>query len=151
MPADVQPTGSIADALANAGRLLAERPDLAAEQALAILEAAPGHPQARLLAGAAKRRIGEAGAGAALLTPLSREQPNAPMVWYELGLAMADLGRDAEAAAALRRATTLKGDFADAWRVLGDVLTLGGDGAGADAAYARAIAASVNDPDLVAA
>ncbi|MFI4975764.1 MAG: sulfotransferase [Caulobacterales bacterium] len=38
-----------------------------------------------------------------------------------------------------------------AWRALGDQLTLAGDTAGADAAYAQHIGAGVNDPDLMEA
>jgi len=49
---------------------------------------------------------------------------------------------------ALRRATAADPDNPDGWRALGDQLILKGDGAGADAAYARQIRASVNDPAL---
>ncbi|MDQ4086818.1 MAG: sulfotransferase [Pseudomonadota bacterium] len=51
--------GTIAQALALASRLLREDPRLAAEQARAILEASPHHPDAYRLLGAALRRIGE--------------------------------------------------------------------------------------------
>ena len=60
------------------------------------------------------------------------------------------MGRHQEAAAALRRATELEPD-GPAWRALGDQLTLLDDAAGADAAYAQSIKASVRDPHLMQA
>ena len=41
-----EPTGTLATALAHAGKLLAARPDGAAEQAREILKVIPGQPQA---------------------------------------------------------------------------------------------------------
>lgn len=109
-------TGSVAEALANARRLLKVDAALAQEQAAEILKVEPNS------------------AGAALA----------------LGLALAQQGQHAEAAKALRRAAELdpKGH---AWRALGDQLTLLDDTAGADAAYAQSIRASVNDPNLMQA
>ena len=45
--------------------------------------------------------------------------------------------------------STLKPDFADAWRTLGDHLHAIGDATAADAAYARQIRASTRDPRLL--
>ncbi|MEZ5994869.1 MAG: sulfotransferase [Hyphomonadaceae bacterium] len=67
-----------------------------------------------------------------------------------LGLAHSHAGRGAEAASALRRAAELDPN-GPAWRALGDQLTLMEDGAGADAAYAQAIRASVREPKLMQA
>ncbi|HWA60561.1 MAG TPA: sulfotransferase [Caulobacteraceae bacterium] len=145
------PTGTIQTALAHAARLLESRAELAAEQARAVLEAAPGHPQAQLILAAALRRQGRAEEARAILQPLAAQQPRAPAVHLELGVALAELGEDGEALASLRRATALAPDLADAWRALGDVLTLGGSTEEADAAYARGIAASVRDPALAEA
>lgn len=64
------------------------------------------------------------------------------------GRALAALGRRDDAIAALRRAVARDPRSAEAWRTLGDQLILTGDGPGADAAYARHIRASVNDPRL---
>src|ERR1700733_16110252 len=55
------------------------------------------------------------------------------------------------AVAALQRAVTLKPDMADAWRALGDELTIAGDAAGADSAYAQNVRASTKDPRLLTA
>ncbi|MGF7148780.1 tetratricopeptide (TPR) repeat protein [Sphingomonas zeicaulis] len=52
------------------------------------------------------------------------------------------------AIAALLRATRAEPDNPEGWRALGDQFVLKGDGAGADAAYARQIKTSVNDPAL---
>ncbi|MEQ1618417.1 MAG: sulfotransferase [Terricaulis sp.] len=68
-----------------------------------------------------------------------------------LGLARARMGRHQEAAEALRRATQADPGSTEAWRALGDQLTLIEDRPGADAAYAQSIRASVNDPKLMEA
>jgi len=66
-----------------------------------------------------------------------------------LGLARAGLGQHGDAVVALRRAAELDPKSSAAWRALGDQLTILEDGAGADAAYAQSIKASVNDPRLM--
>lgn len=64
------------------------------------------------------------------------------------GLALAALGRTADAIAALRRSTAEDPEAPEAWRALGDQLVLSGDDAGADRAYAQQIRTSVRDPML---
>jgi predicted Zn-dependent protease len=145
------PVGSLETALAHTARLLGADAAIAEAQAREILKVAPDHPRAVLLLGAALRRQGRAQAARALLEPLAAQQPNAPAVHLELGGVLADLGEDEAAITAIGRATVLKPDLADAWRALGDALTLVGRTAEADRAYARGIAASVRDPELVAA
>ncbi|MEI9964729.1 MAG: tetratricopeptide repeat protein [Caulobacteraceae bacterium] len=86
-----------------------------------------------------------------MLAPLAAAQPNAAGAQLEHGLVLAGLGRTPEAIAALTRATRLKPDLPLAWRALADQFVLTGDYAAADAAYARQIKASVNDPALVEA
>lgn len=142
---------TVATALSHAEALLATRPDAAARQSEAILAAAPGHPQAELILAAARRRQGDLTTARAILDPLARAQPRAPRVHVEHGLTLAGLGELLAAAAALRHAVTLDPGMPDAWRALGDVLTLQEDAAGADAAYARHIETSVRDPRLMAA
>ena len=68
-----------------------------------------------------------------------------------LGLARAAMGRHREAAVALKRGVELEPMASGAWRALGDQLTLLDDQAGADAAYAQSIRASVTDPRLMEA
>ena len=143
--------GSLALALAHGERLLQSRPELAEEQAGEILKAAPGHPEALLLLAAAKRARGAAAEARPLLENLVRTHPQWPGAHLHLGLALSALGEGRAAARAFRRAGELKPDLVEAWRALGDQLTLDGDAPAADHAYAQAIRASVNDPQLMKA
>ncbi len=144
-----EPVGSIEVALAHASRLLPQRPELAAEQAGEILKVAPGHPLATLLLGAAQRCLGKSDEATVLLEQLTQSQPNWAAAHFELALALIDSGKPA--LDPLRRAVDLKPDLPDAWRVLGDQLTIAGDLKGADQAYAQHIRASTRDPRLIAA
>jgi predicted Zn-dependent protease len=139
------------DALAQAARMLAARPDLAEEQVREILKAVPDQPHALLMLGAARRLQNDPAGARALLEPLTLAQPNAPDVQFELGMALGALGENRKAIAVLSRAAALNLKHPQAWRALGDEKTLAGDTKGADAAYARHIQASVNDPKLMEA
>ena len=143
--------GTIEAALHHGQHLLAIAPARAAKQAAELLAAVPGHPQALLLLGAARARLGDAEGAWAVLEPLARAQPRAAAVQAEFGSLLAGFGQTEAAIAALRRATTLKPDLPQAWRTLGDLLIFAGRGDEADAAYARHLRASVRDPDLMAA
>jgi tetratricopeptide (TPR) repeat protein len=145
------PTASLAAALEHASKLLRSRPDLAERQAGEILAVVPDDPRAKLILGSARRRLGDATAARTVLEPLARTQPRSADTHHELGLTLAALGEGEPAIGALRRAVTLKRDMPDAWRALGDQLSLAGDGEGADLAYAEHIRASVNDPLLMKA
>jgi tetratricopeptide (TPR) repeat protein len=145
------PVGSLDIALNHAARLLATQPALAAEQAAEILKVVPGHPLATLLLGAARRACGEAAAAVQILGPLVAAQPNWAAAHYEHGVALGNSGQGEAAIAALRRALALKPDFADAWLALAGHLSVIGDAAGADAAYARHIKCSTKDPRLIEA
>jgi len=144
-----EPIGTLEVALAHAAKLLASDPALAAEQANEILKVAPGHPVATLMLAAAQRAQGRPDDALVLLGPLAQANPNWVAPHYETALALGMLGRHAEAAESLRRATRLKPDMGDAWRSLGDSLTALGDTAGADAAYAQHIRAATRDPRLL--
>ena len=146
-----QPLGTLEVALAHARQLLARDPQLAAGQALEILAAVPGHPLALLILGAAHRIRGQTHAALEVLEPLARAQPRAAPVQLELGIALGEAGRPAEAAAALRRALLVKPDSADAWRSLADALDAQGDARGADEARARYLEAATRDPRLLEA
>ena len=145
------PSGSLEAALAHANRLLVGNPQMAEAQAHEILKVVPGEPRATLVTGAARRRLGDPLSARTILEPLARQQPRAASVHFELGQTLAALGSTNAAIAALRHAAELKPDMPEAWRALGDQLTLLGDNVGADAAYARQIHASVNDPGLMEA
>jgi predicted Zn-dependent protease len=146
-----EPVGSVEVALRHATRLLESSPVLAAEQAGEILKAVPAHPPAMLLLGVARRSSGDAAAAFDVLGPLVAMHPQWALAHYELALALSGLQRNAAAIAALQRAVTLKPDMADAWRALGDELSIAGDAAGADSAHAQNIKASTKDRRLLTA
>ena len=146
-----EPTGSIATALAHAQALLVRDPRLAEAQVREILKAAPLHAPAQLLLAAAFRQQGKTAEAVRLLQALAQANPQSAGTQFELGLALADAGQSHGSIAALRRATSLAPDHVHAWRALGDQLTLAGDEAGADAAYARHIQASIRNPRLIEA
>lgn len=145
------PSGTLSVALEHASGLLGADPRLARRQAEEILRVVPGEPRALLILGAAFRLVGDPLTAQNVLEPLAGTQPNAASVHHELGLALASLGESERAISALRRATSLKPDLPDAWRALGDQLTLAGRTQDADAAYAQHIRTSVNDPVLMQA
>ncbi len=145
------PTGTLAQALDHAARLLKSDPRSAVGQAGEILKVAPGHPVAMLLLGAAWRAAGDAAAALETLQPLVHAQPRSAAAHYELGMTLGDLDQHEAALKALRRAVLLKPDMPDAWREIGDRLTLKGDLEGAHAAYGQHIKAATHDPRLLAA
>ncbi len=151
MTGESQATGTVDAALAHTRRLLSTNPPLALEQAEEILRAVPDHPLAVLMLGVAQRTVGRTDAALAVLGDLAARQPRAPAAQYEFGVTLCEAGQTDRAVEVMRRAVALKPDFADAWRTLGDLLTLRGEAAAADAAYARQIQASTKDPRLLAA
>ncbi len=146
-----QPYGSVPIAVQHALRLLALNPQLALEQANAILQAVPDHPVATLIAGTAQRLLGNLPAAERILVQLATSQPKSAETFFELGITLAESGQLESAVKALRRALQLKPAMPDAWRTLGDLLVAQGDATGADAAYAQHLRASTRDPRLLAA
>jgi tetratricopeptide (TPR) repeat protein len=144
-------SGTIGQALSLAAQAVLREPAVAEAQCREILKVAPGHPQAQFLLGAALRRQGDlAGARDGLLA-LAKVQTGSPQVWYELGLAELGLEDFAACERSLKRALALKPRWPDAWRALSDALLLAGRAPEADAAYARCLEASVDDPALMQA
>ncbi len=146
-----EPVGTLETALAHTARLLATDPAMAEVQAREILKVIPGQPQAQLMLGVALRLRGEETAALEVLQPLAASAQDWPAAQFELGQTLAALGRSRPAIKALSHATRLDPGHTNAWRALGDLLTLVGDAAGADDAYARQIKASVKDPALLEA
>ncbi|MET0534467.1 MAG: sulfotransferase [Steroidobacter sp.] len=151
MSATADPVGTLDVALEHTARLLRQDPAAAAEQALEILKAVPGHPMAQLLLAVARRSAGETADAVKILTALTEQQPRWAAAHYELGLALGADRKGDEAVTALRRALDLKPDLHDAWRALADHLTAAGDVQGADEAYAQHIRYSTRDPRLLEA
>jgi tetratricopeptide (TPR) repeat protein len=146
-----EPVGTLEVALGHAARLLTRDAALAAEQASEILKAAPGHPHARLILGAAHRIGGQTRLALEILEPLACELPRSAAAHLELAVARGEAGCVSEAIASLRHALKLKPDSADAWRLLADQLDLAGDSVGADQARARYLGAATQDPRLMEA
>jgi len=151
IPSALEPTGTLEAALAQTRRLLKADPRLAAEQAKEILRVVPQHPIAILLLGSALRAAGETSTALKSFQQLVLDQPSSAVAHFELGVTLGEMGQHDRALAELRRAVALNHDFADAWRAIGDLLTLCADAQGADAAYAQQIQASTKDPRLLAA
>jgi tetratricopeptide (TPR) repeat protein len=144
-------TSTLEGALALTERLLASDPSRAAEQALEILRVVPGHPKALLLLAAARHAQGDLLAARAILEPLAKAQPRVAAIHFTFGVVIGALGETTPAIAALAHATALAPNHPNAWRELGDQLTIAGETEKAEAAYARHIKASVNNPELLAA
>jgi predicted Zn-dependent protease len=109
----------LAAAVERAAARLATEPREAERQARALLAAAPRDPRPALILGSALRRQGDIAGALAILVPLARAFPKAAMTQYELGVALAAKGDAPAAQAALRQATRLGPDNAEAWRALG--------------------------------
>jgi predicted Zn-dependent protease len=146
-----EPTGTLEVALSHTKRLLQTNAAMAAEQASEILKVAPNNPMATLLLGMAQRMTGDAATALRSLQPLAASQPTWAAAHYELGLALGESDQPDAALASLRRAVALRPNMPDAWRAIGDHLTVRGDVQGADAAYAQHIKASTQDPKLLIA
>jgi tetratricopeptide (TPR) repeat protein len=146
-----EPSGSVATALAHAQRLLAQDPRLAAEQAMAVLEAVPRHAEATLILATALRLSGDLGQALRVADPLARAFAQSPPVQLEHGLILAAAGQTQAAVAAFKRAVAAEPELAEAWRGLADALELIGDADGARGARARQIKSGVRDPVLMSA
>src|SRR6185437_5870455 len=146
-----QSTGTLQTALAHAARLLESDPAAAAAQAREILRAVPGHPQARLCLATALRRQDDPAGARAVLEPLATEQARAPAVWLELGHVRAAMGDSGGAIGALKTATRLNPDIAEAWAALAGQYALTGDDARAADATAQQLRVATKDPKLIEA
>lgn len=140
--------GGLAALADRAGALLATDPAAAECLARELLTASPTDPRGALILASARRRLGDAKGARVILEPLAQAYPRAAHTHYELGLVRADLGETAAAASALRHATGLNPDLAEAWRAFGDCLFRLGDVAGAEHAYAEFGRTGVRDPRL---
>lgn len=149
--APAQDGASLQQALDHGGRLLAEDPALAVEQADEILKVMPGHPAALLLRGAALRLAGRAAEAEPVLRALAAAQPQAAGVQLELALTCHRRGRHPQAIDALRAALALDPQLPQAWRMLSDLLRAEGDDAGAARAMLEHVRHGVRDPRLLQA
>lgn len=143
--------GTLEQALAHAGRLLAREPALAEAQADEILKVAPGHLSTLQLLAAARAAQGKLDGALAVLEPLAAAHPQWAAVQFELALARLQAGHRETAIEALRRALALRPELPQGWRVLADQLRAAGDEPGAQAACLEHVRHAAADPRLMAA
>lgn len=144
-----EPQGTLDFALKHALQLLESDPALAEEQAREILKVIPREPRAHVILAKARRRRGDLQGAKAAAEGALAAQEKFPEAIVELGLAHAALGEGTKAIKAFEKALSLEPDQPNAWRALGDQLTLAGDTEGADRAYSRHIRSQVKDPLLM--
>ena len=142
---------SLAAAVEEAARRLADDPAAAERQALAVLKAAPNDPRAVLILASAQRRQGAHADARVLLERLAAAHPRAARTHYELGLVRAACGEPEAAGVSLRHAVRLDRELAEAWQALGDLLFEAGEVRAADHAYAEHLRATVKPAQLKAA
>jgi tetratricopeptide (TPR) repeat protein len=124
---------------------------MAERQAEEILLVVPNNAEALLILGIATRLTGKLAGSRDTLEKLVAGHPFWPDAHYQLGSTLTAIGLTEEAERALTRATELKPQMSDAWRALGDIATLRGDGKAADRYYAQQIRTSVTNPTLLEA
>jgi tetratricopeptide (TPR) repeat protein len=98
-----EPTGTLEVAMQHASKLLASRPELAAEQAEEILKAVPNHAPAAFLLARANARIGRGDAAIAALRRTVKLQPDHPEAWRVLADHLLAVGDTAAADTAYAR------------------------------------------------
>jgi len=140
-----------AAALERATTLLGEDPARAEVLARDILARDPQDPDARAVLGAALRARGAMGEALAVLEPLADDPRAGWIAAFELARVRLALGDSRGASGPLARAIDLNPGLAPAWRMLGDLLLIAGDVAGAQAAYDRLPLAQIKDPRLARA
>ncbi|MGA1729683.1 MAG: tetratricopeptide repeat protein, partial [Steroidobacteraceae bacterium] len=146
------PSGDLPTAVRQAMRLLGGGDLVSAEaQALEILRAVPGEPNAEFILAAIRRTRGDAeGARQALIT-LLRQAPAFALATQELGFALLDLGLIEEAVTALHDAVKTEPALAPSWKALAEIEGARGNAELAAEAASRFALARATDPRLVEA
>lgn len=150
-PPESEPRGSVKTALQHAANLLRSSPALAEQQAREVLNLIPDSLQGRRILAAALRKQGKAEASLAELQPLLAGNVGSASFLNEWGQSLAAAGRNQEALKALQRSVELDPRQAEAWRALGDQLTLAGQEDRAQEAYQRYSSLVVRFPELAEA
>jgi tetratricopeptide (TPR) repeat protein len=149
MASGAVPDDPVRVALAQGWRVLPTDPAEARRRAETLLQDQPGLAAATLLLAAALRRGGDVAAAHDRLRVLIERHPPAAIPWFEWGMILAAQGQNDRARKALLRAVELEPGFTAAWRALGDILLIDGDGPAAGAAYAHAArAGAASEPAL---
>jgi tetratricopeptide (TPR) repeat protein len=150
-PSRTAPLGRTAETMRRAVGLLATDPTKAEALAREALTTAPEDHDARTVLATALRLRGDHAAARAVLEPLATEQPTSWIVRLELAQVLIALGQSRAAIAPLSRAVELNPGLAAAWRLLGDLLLVGGRVGEARAAYDRFLRATIADRRLAGA
>ena len=143
--------GSLTAVLAHTERLLATRPNEAAEQAEEILRAAPGHPEGVILLACAKRALGETQDALAIFHELTSQRADSARAYLEFGRTLLEAGEADQAILSLRRAVHLEPFQPDGWRTLAEALERQGSAQEALDARARLSVAEREMADLASA
>jgi predicted Zn-dependent protease len=142
---------SIDQALDGAARLLDSQPEAALAQAEAILKRARGLPPAELIACQALRRLGRSKAALSRLLALTRSQPRALGLLWELAQAASEAGECKQAIAALERLTRQQPAVASGWFLMAKELRKAGRKEEAWRADLSGVHASSQDRELLEA
>lgn len=112
-----------------------------------VLARRPGDPQALGMLGTLAWQTGRTAEGCQLMVQSLRQRPDAGL-FYNLGLALRDLGHPVAALDSFGEAVALRPGFADAHAGRGLVLLDMGFAADAEQAYAQAESLSPKDPEI---
>lgn len=146
------PSGDLPTAVRQAMRLLGGGDLVSAEaQALEILRAVPGEPNAEFILAAIRRTRGDAEGARQALTILLRQAPAFALATQELGFALLDLGLIEEAVTALHDAVKTEPALAPSWKALAEIEGARGNAELAAEAASRFALARATDPRLVEA
>ena len=139
------------DLLRQASGVLASDPAQAEALARQALDADPGSVEARSVLGAALRRKGDPTAALVVLMRLTAAESCPWIVHFELAQTRVALGQSRAAVAPLRKVVDLNPGWTPGWKLLGDILMVSGDFAGARVAYDCRVRSMIRDPQLEAA
>lgn len=141
-------TDDLDTALAHVRKILQSRPDLAEEQALAILNEIPDELNAMFLLGAARRLQHKNAEALPVLEKTVAMAPDFAVARKELGLTFLALERPEEAIAAFRKALEIEPRIPTAWKALAELLRQKGDLGEAQGANQEFVKLTLPDSDL---
>jgi predicted Zn-dependent protease len=127
---------TIAAAVLETAALLEKDPLSAEERALAILQKAPGQPDALALLIHTRRLANDLQGARELLRRMADATPDLATIQYELGRLLNEFGETDAAIMAFSRVVAHEPSHAHAWRMLGDALAKANRAAEAARAYA---------------
>jgi len=153
MSATPQPnTGDLKTAIENALQLLSKgEPELAREQADAILRQFPDEINSQYIVAAALRAEGNLEAALQCMQGLTQRVPDFALAQQELGFCYAAAGQLYAAIEALQKAVKIQPKLPAAWKLMGELFLADGDEHSAAEAINQHLLASSVEPELIAA